>query len=149
MTRILLFYAVQLSVSGYALWRGGVPERVAGTMLLGAALATTLMPVTPGESYYMLHTRLLTIDLVLLILLVALAARANRFWPLWLSALQLVAIGVHGVRAYDPHILPIVYARIVGEIAYPMLALLVIGTVRHHSRALRLGGERDWSPLKW
>ena len=91
----------------------------------------------------------LTIDLAFLASLIVIAVRADRFWPLWLAALQLVAIGVHGVRAYDPHILPIVYARIVGEIAYPMLALLVIGTVRHHSRALRFGGERDWSPLKW
>lgn len=149
MTRILLFCVAQVLVSGYALWRGGKPERLVGSVLLIAMIATALMPVAPGRSYYMLHLPLLAIDLLLLSALTAVALRANRFWPLWLAALQLVAIGVHGVRAYDPHILPIVYARIVGEIAYPMLALLVIGTVRHHSRALRLGGERDWSPLKW
>ena len=149
MTRILLFCVAQVLVSGYALWRGGKPERLVGSVLLIAMIATALMPVAPGRSYYMLHLPLLAIDLLLLSALTAVALRANRFWPLWLAALQLLAIGVHGVRAYDPHILPIVYARIVGEIAYPMLALLVIGTVRHHSRALRLGGERDWSPLKW
>jgi len=148
-TRILLFCVAQVLVSGYALWRGGKPERLVGSVLLIAMIATALMPVAPGRSYYMLHLPLLAIDLLLLSALTAVALRANRFWPLWLAALQLLAIGVHGVRAYDPHILPIVYARIVGEIAYPMLALLVIGTVRHHSRALRLGGERDWSPLKW
>jgi hypothetical protein len=149
MFRILLFFTAQVLVSGFAIWRGGKPERVVGSSLLAAMVASALVPVAPRESYYSLHLPLFAIDLLLLSTLILVAARANRFWPIWLAALQLVAIGVHGVRAYDPHILPIVYARIVGEIAYPMLALLVIGTVRHHSRALRLGGERDWSPLKW
>ena len=149
MTRIMLFYSVQLAASGYAAWRGGLPERAVGALLLVAAILSSAIPLTTWHEYVALNRGLLLIDATLLAILMLVAVRANRYWPMWLAALQLVAIGVHGVRAYDPHILPIVYARIVGEIAYPMLALLVIGTVRHHSRALRLGGERDWSPLKW
>ncbi len=149
LTRILIFYLVQIAASAYATWRGGAPERAVAALLLVAAIVSSLIPVIPGRTFFVIDVDVIAIDLVLLSVLVLIAVRADRFWPLWLAALQLVAIGVHGVRAYDPHILPIVYARIVGEIAYPMLALLVIGTVRHHSRALRLGGERDWSPLKW
>lgn len=148
MLRILVFEMLQLGVSAFAILRGGAPERLAGWMLLAAALtslATGMLGTSQG-----LSVPILAVDGVLLAGLAAIALRANRFWPYWASALQLVAIGVHGARALDPTLLPIVYSRVTGQIAYPMLLVLAIGTY-HYVRRTRLQGvaPRPWATFRW
>lgn len=145
MIRMAVFYLVQVAITFVATHRGGAPERIVGLALLGAALATSLIPFEDGQTFYGVNWYALYIDGVLLTILLLIAARADRYWPLWLASLQVVTIGIHGVRVYDPFFLPIVYARLVGEIAYPMLAILLAGTLRHSRRL----GEPDWSPFKW
>src|SRR3546814_4852591 len=64
---------------------------------------------------------------------------------MWLAAFQLVAVAAHGASAYNPGILPGAYWCVVGKISYPMIAILVIGTLRHDRRK-RLGGpEFGWT----
>ena len=146
--RVLIFYALQLTASLYALRRGGGPERWTAWMMAGAAVLSSLLASGVSTSFESVNPALLAIDLALLFGISALAARANRFWPMWVAALQLLAIGLHIIRGIDPTILPAVYNRTVGKIAYPMILLLVAGTARH-SRRERAGGEYDWSPNKW
>ena len=64
-------------------------------------------------------------------------------------ALELVALGAHGVRAYDPYIVPILYARLTAQVIYPMLVVLAVG-VWHFQRRVRRDGRTpaDWSPLR-
>lgn len=85
------------------------------------------------------------IDAALLAALLAIALKANRFWPLWVAAIQCLALAAHAARAFDADILPLAYWWIVGKLSYPMLVLLIIGTERHHRR--RRHGRRDpaWS----
>lgn len=144
-----LFLGVQGAACIYALARGATPERLVAGMMALAALATTVVPVRAGVSYFGLELPVLTIDVALLLGLAALAARADRFWPMWVAALQLLAIAIHGVRLYDQELLPIVYARGVGWVAYPMIALLVAGVYRHRDRVRKAGPEADWSKLRW
>lgn len=150
MVRIIVFEILLLAVALYAVRRGGAPERLVAIMLLVAAWTTLLLPFNPQTGFRHLETSRLAVDGALLFGLIAVALRANRFWPLWLAAFQLVAVGVHGVRAYDAGVLPIVYARLTGQIAYPMCLVLAIGTWRYRQRYLRRaqGGVRDWSPLR-
>ncbi|WP_380783505.1 hypothetical protein [Sphingomonas sp. R86520] len=145
MIRIAVFYLVQIIITLLAIRRGGAPERIVGLALLSATIGTTLIPFEPHQTFHGINWYALYIDGVLLAVLLVIAARADRYWPLWLAALQVVTIGIHGVRAYDPFFLPIVYARLAGDIAYPMLALLLVGIVRHDRRS----GDADWSPFKW
>ena len=149
--RILIFETIQLAVSAYAIARGGAPERAIGGMLLIAALATLLIPIDRLNPYWTIEWNRLSIDLLLLAGLLGVALRANRFWPLWVAALQLLTIGVHGVRLYDPDVLPVVYARLTSQIAYPICAVVLIGTLRFRRRRSRHAArpERDWAPLRW
>lgn len=149
MIHIILFWAAQLAASAFAVWRGGAPERIVGALLVCATLATMMIPFEIGSTFHTVNWRALGIDVALLVTVSAVALRADRYWPQWMAGLQVLTIGVHGVRAYDPHILPIVYARIAGEIAYPMLLILVIGTLRHHHRTLATGPETAWSRFHW
>jgi hypothetical protein len=147
--RQIIFFAVQAVTCLYAFRRGALPERSVAGMMAVAALATVASPVRPHISYYTVELPVLTIDLVFLGCLCILAARADRFWPMWVAALQLLAITVHGVRLYDTQLLPSVYSAAVGLMAYPMMALLVVGTRRHVKRVAARGPEPDWSVLRW
>lgn len=136
--RAVLFYAAATATVVYAVRRGGQPERVTSAMLIIAAIGTTLLP---GMSFREVVWPLFAIDLALLIGLVALSVLADRYWPMYFAAIHLITVALHGVRAYDRTIIPTVYARLGGELAYPTLAVLAIGTWRHCQR----GRERDWS----
>ncbi|RXD05548.1 hypothetical protein EQZ23_10845 [Sphingomonas sp. UV9] len=149
MLRIILFELLQLAVSWFAIRRGGAPERMVGWMLIVAAI-TSLAIGIPANAFRGLSLPHFTIDILLFGGLLVVAARANRFWPYWMAALELLAIGVHGARMVDPSLVPIVYSRMIGQVAYPMCAVLALGTY-HYIRRTRLEGiaPRPWSPLRW
>lgn len=145
MIGIVLFALCQLLASAYACWRGGAPERLVGALLLAALVATVLTPLQASYTYAGLNWPLLRIDLLLLMALVAVALLADRFWPMWLAATQLVAIGAHGVRVYSPDIVPVAYWALTSRIAYPMLLLLMLGTARHRLRLSAGMPEYGWT----
>ncbi len=130
------FLIVQILVTVYSVIKGGAPERVAGLALLAAAAMTLVLPLVIGVDFDHVAWALFMVDGPLLIMLMVLAALADRFWPMWLAALQVVAIGNHGVRAYDPAVLDYAYWFMAGKISYPMLLIVAIGTMRHHRRIL-------------
>lgn len=149
MIHIYVFYAVQALICLFAFVSGGRPERLAALLLLLAALGNAALPNHPGVSFHMVEGPAALIDLVLMASLVALSVRANRFWPLWLAALQLLAIAIHGVKAFEPVLVPWMYAGAAGKIAYPMMAVLMMGVWRHRRRIAEFGADPDWSPLTW
>lgn len=145
MTRVLVFAAVLLGTCLYAFRRGGGPERWVAALLLTAAIASYLLPHVRGYTYFHVEWQRVAIDTALLAGLVAVSLAADRFWPLYLTAFHALTVMTHGVRAYDPAVLPIVYTRVAAWLAYPGLLLLVIGVARHHRR-LRAGArEFDWT----
>jgi hypothetical protein len=136
--RATLFLAATAAASAYAVRRGGQPERISAALVVAATIATM---VIPAASYRTVVWPLFAIDAALLVGLVAVALVADRFWPLYLAAVQLLTVALHGVRAYDLVILPAVYARIGGELGYLAIGILAVGTWRHWRR----GDEPDWS----
>lgn len=145
MLHIGVFNALLALTCWYAWKEGGQPEKLAAFGMAVGCIATFLLPFDLGRSYHAPEIGELIIDLSVLVWFAGIAAFANRFWPMWLAAVHLLAIGVHGVRAYQPDLLASIYAFAVGKAAYPMLALLVVGTARHRDRLQRHGSERDWS----
>ncbi len=139
------FLILQIAVTVYAIVRGGTPERLAGVTLLAAAGMTLIAPLIIGVDFGHVAWALFMVDGPLLIMLLVLAAFADRFWPMWLAALQVVAIGNHGVRAYDPAILNYAYWFMAGKISYPMLFVVAIGTLRHHRRLSAGAPEHAWT----
>lgn len=147
MIHILIYYALALATCWFAVRHGGVPERIVAIAFLLAASGSSALAFTARPAFRSVDGALLSVDLALLAGLIAVALFANRFWPIWISALHLLAIAVHGVRAYDPALVPWMYAAAISKIAYPMLALLVIGTERHRRRRSSHGIDPDWSIL--
>ena len=110
---------------------------IAGLVAL-AIIATLFVPL---QNLRFVAQPLLVIDSLTLVALIAVALCADRYWPLYVAAMELLTVALHGVRAYDSTILPYVYARLEGELSYPLFLLLVIGTRRH----VRRGAETSWS----
>ncbi len=148
MMHIYIFHILQGLVCLYALTFGGRPERVTAIMLFLASIATWLLPFNPLTSFQRVESFELAIDLTLMGGLITVALLANRFWPLWLAALHLLAIGIHGVRGFDAGLMPWMYAAAGGKLAYPMIALLAAGVLRHRQRLARYGKDVDWI-LPW
>lgn len=114
-------------------------------MAMFATLFATTDQVTTFES---VQWTLLWIDLLLLLGLTIVAVYADRYWPMLLAATQLVAVASHGASSYTENIIPVAYWWIVSKISYPMVALLAIGTRRHHLRKLRGHPEFGWTPQR-
>ncbi|MDQ1158699.1 hypothetical protein QE385_003026 [Sphingomonas sp. SORGH_AS 950] len=148
MTHVYVFNFLQGLVCLYALTLGGWPERTTAVILLCASVATVVLPFDPSTSFHRVEALELGIDLALMMGLTGVALLANRFWPLWLAAFHLLAVGIHGVKGFDPALMPWMYAAAGGKLAYPMLVLLGMGVLRHRIRLARYGTDPDWT-LPW
>ncbi|WP_246848416.1 hypothetical protein [Sphingomonas beigongshangi] len=145
---VLVFNCALGLVCLIAFLAGGAPERWTAIIFIIGAAATFVAPFYNAQRPYGgLEPMLLAIDVLMLGGLVAIALRADRYWPLYVSALHLIGIAVHGVKAIQPALVPWMYAGASGKIAYPMLVLLAVGAVRHRKRVLRFGSDPDWSQL--
>src|SRR3569623_2118754 len=144
MLRVAFFFLSLVLVLGYTLWRGGGPERSVAVLLLLAAAATILArPV--GPNFIDVEIGVLLVDIVLFLGLLAVAIQAERFWPLWMTALQGIVVAGHGAKAVNPHVVPWAYGALLAFWAYPMLALLAVATWRHRQRLKRFGTARSWT----
>ena len=139
-----IFYAAQTASSVYALRKGGEPERCVATALVVAAIVSASLPFDPARSFHIVDSKLVLVDITLLTVLIGVALWSSRYWPMWLAAMQLDAVALHGVRAYDAKVWALVYAQLTGLASYPMMILLVVGTIRHHHRVLVSGPELGW-----
>lgn len=148
MTHVWLFNLLLLAVCGYALWAGGAPERWTAVLFVAGVVLTTLIPFQQRHSFHAVFWPLLAVDVLVLAGLVGIALRADRYWPLYVSALHGLTIAIHGVKAIQPSLVPWMYAGASGKLAYPMLLLLAVGAVRHRHRLARYGSDPDWSPLQ-
>ncbi len=131
---------------GYALWRGGGPERVTSAMLLAAALATGYLYAASSISFQRLELGVLIVDHLLLAGLLIVMWRADRVWPIAMFSMHLVNVAGHWIRLEDPGMLGAVYAIILQSWAYPMQLLLAVATVLHRRRIRKLGADNSWLP---
>ena len=145
MNHIFAFNLAQVVASAYAFARGGVPERLAGILLLVAAVTTRVFFLSSLEPYLNVEVGILAVDVLLLSALVGLALYADRFWPIWLAALQALGAGAHLVKAIEPSVVSMAYAILVAVWSYPMILVLAAATLRHRRRLRRTGSDLDWS----
>lgn len=141
--RVAIFYLLMLGTCGYAIWRGGAPERVTGWLLIAAALLTLV--VGHPTQYSHIELGLFLIDFGLLIGLVVVALKADRLWPIALAALHLDGTAVHILKLFDAELIRVTYAVMIVMWAYPMQVILAIGTLRHQRRLAQFGEDRAWS----
>jgi hypothetical protein len=139
------FRILLCSCCGYAWWKGGGPERAAATIFFAGVVLTHLARVLSGSWWSSVDAGVFAVDIALLCALLAVALMAERFWPLWLTALHLLGTTGHVVKMADPSLIRWGYAFIIAVWSYPMLALILFGTWSHQRRLARFGADRSWS----
>jgi hypothetical protein len=145
MLPVPVYYALLLLCWGYALLRGGAPERIGATIVLVGSLLTLAAVSSLAVSYASVETGVLLVDAATLVAFLILALRAERFWPIWLTALQLIGTTGHVIKLVEPDIIPRAYAFAAIFWSYLMLPLLALGTWRHQQRLARNGVDKSWS----
>jgi hypothetical protein len=130
-----------------AAWRiGGGPERALGGVLAGMmAIDLVYHGVFEGLSFappeWTFHFAL---DLTALAATVPVALLANRMYPLWFAAFQLIAVFAHLARDLAPGVAKLAYGIMYIGPSYFQILLLAGGIWLHHRRVRKYGPYRSW-----
>lgn len=144
----MLFNTLLFMACAYALWRGGMPERICAGLLFTGVVATLAAAPALQWSNKDVEWGIFLIDGSLLICLLMLALHANRFWPMWAAAIHSLAVLAHVTKALAPEISPLFYATLAMGSAWPPLILLAVGTWRHHQRVAAGTQDPDWTDFR-
>ena len=128
--RVLTYLALLLAVTIYALVRGDRDARITALACVGATAATAIVLSPLVGRYASVETGVATIDVAVLIVFLAVALQSTRFWPLWISGLQLTTTLAHVIKVVEPDLLNVAYATAMRFWSYPILLILAVGTYR-------------------
>jgi hypothetical protein len=128
-----------IATCGFALWRGGRPERIVAFAFLLASFAQPLVLNT--RNWLDPQWGVLVVDSVLLALLIALALLTDRTWLLFCTAFQLLSVTIHIAILVDRSVAPLPYRRALVIWSYLTLFALAWGTFQIW-RSRSLGGSK-------
>lgn len=135
--RALFFLTCLVGVIVYAWAKGGNSERYAGMALLVASLLTALVASPEAHRFTTIETGVFIVDLGLLFAFVVIVLKSDRYWPIWLAALQLIIVLAHLARLADPAMMRTGYAFLMAVWSYPQVALIAFGTWNQQRRMRR------------
>jgi len=128
----------------YALWAGGGPERAGAAVYALSVAATHLILATQSVRWMSIEAGVFTVDVVTFLAFIPIALRANRFWPLWVTAFLGLGVLGHLARLVGPDTFWWAYAVVLTIWSYPILALIALGTFLHRRRLIRYGADSSW-----
>ena len=141
-TRLLLCLAALFAVR-----KGDEPERLVAIIIVAILLFDVPNHLLFGDpTWFEVNPGHFVIDAWALLTITWVALRANRGWPLWLSATQLIVVIAHFGK-----LLEIDEARrsywVLTQLPYPVqICTLMIGTFAHAARQRRIGHYAAWRP---
>lgn len=135
MVRLLLYHLLLLGACGYAFFRGKADARIVAAGFFIGSFVTFALRTQLSGGYSSLETGIFAVDVACLLVFTYAALISDRFWPLWVSGLQLTTSLAHVFKALDANLLPLAYAAALRFWGYPILIILAIGTWRSRRRA--------------
>ena len=140
----ILALAMVFAAALVAVARGGPPERLAAAIIVCWIMADAAYHLVFGPSGF---ARVDPVHLFLdggeLVAIVWLALRANRMWPLWAAAAQLICVSGHLALFIEPG-MQRAYWAMTQLPQYIQLTALMLGAVAHARRFERIGPYRSW-----
>lgn len=137
MERIVIYHLLLFGACGYALFRGNTDARIVGAVFLIGNFVTYALRSPFAQSYSSVESGIFAVDVVAFLAFTYAALISDRFWPLWVSGLQLTTNLGHVMKAVDLHLLPLAYAAALRFWGYPILIILAVGVWRSQRRAKR------------
>lgn len=135
MDRLLIYRALMFGICGYAIFRGKTDARLIALAFLIGDLATLALRTRYAGSYQSVEINVMILDVMAFLAFTYAALISERFWPLWISGLQLTASFGHAFKAIDENLLPLAYAAALRFWSWPILIILAVGTWRSHRRS--------------
>lgn len=144
---LVLLFAASLAI--FAVLRGGRPERLgAAIIILGIVVDRAWTGFFGYRDFLTFDGSRLALDLVQMAAFLWLALRANRVWPLWISAAQAVAITGSIAALVLPDGYNYAFWAITQAPLFVQLFALAVGIAAHHRRVRRVGEYNCWSPRR-
>jgi hypothetical protein len=132
-----------LACCGYAFWFGGRAERLGVAIMLVASLASIpAMQVGDVPGWSAFKPGLAAVDVAVLAGFLIIALRSDRFWPLWVTSFQLIAVATHVAVLANPAVAGWVYSLAEPFWAYPTLIAATLGTIRWRPDPLNPRGRK-------
>lgn len=142
---VAIALALPLAALLAAFWRGGDPERIAAVIIAGWIFVDLAYHARFGPSGFV---RVDPVHIVLdgaeLVAISWLALRANRLWPLWAAAAQLICVSGHLAALIEPGGMRRAYWAITQVPQYIQLLALLVGVISHARRTRVVGRYRSW-----
>ena len=145
MTLAKIIFVIVVTMTVLAYRRGGPPERIASLFIAGWILTDGLYHVLFGPSGF---TTVDPVHVVLdgaeLVAIMWLALRANRLWPLFAAAAQVMCVSGHLAVLIAPDGATKAYWAMTQLPQYIQLTALLAGAYAHARRYQVLGPYRSW-----
>lgn len=137
MIRLILFNLLLFGACGYALVKGTRDARIVAVVCILANFASLAARGPATTSYSSVQTGVMVIDLATFAAFTFVALTSDRFWPLWISGLQLTTSMGHLLKGMQSDLLPLAYAAALRFWSYPILLILAVAVWRHGLRSSR------------
>jgi hypothetical protein len=125
--------------------RGGPPERFAAVLIVGWVVTDAIYHLLFGPSGF---DKVDPVHLVLdggeLVAILWLALNANRSWPLWAAAAQVICVSGHIAGLIEPGGMRRAYWAMTQLPQYIQLTALLVGATAHARRVRLMGRYRSW-----
>ncbi|HEY6814625.1 MAG TPA: hypothetical protein VI168_03705 [Croceibacterium sp.] len=142
---VLLGFALFFAATFFAVARGGPPERIATGIIVCWVISDVSYHLVFGPSGFdAVDPVHLVLDGGELVAIVWLALRANRMWPLWAAAAQLICVSGHVAVLISPEGMRRAYWAMTQLPPYIQLVAVFLGAVSHTRRLERIGPYRSW-----
>ncbi len=128
-------FGVTFLVTGFAMWKGGRPERFAGLFMLVTTIAAFLLP---DRRWSDVQFAVMWLDTFQFVVFVGLALYADRWWPMFSAAVQGICVLLHLAFWAQMKITSFVYMTGLNIVGHILLLTLLIGTVSYLRRQTRL-----------
>lgn len=144
---VIAFWTAIIGVCGYAIVRGGQPERFGAVINLLAWFVTMMTRLVFASAWLPAAMSVLSVDIAVAASFFWLAITTTRFWPIWAFGFALSNILVSVAGALLPQIELFAYHTGLGIYACLALGALALGTYRLPREAdpvLRNGSRVQW-----
>jgi urea transporter len=122
----VLFWILTVLGCGYAAAAGGKDGRWAALLIICASFLS--LPVANiGTSWARTELGVMAVDAALLIGLYALMLRSRRYFPVWMTAFQLISVVTHLATMFAPEFTPRAYRAMGSLWAVPITVSMVLG----------------------
>ncbi len=132
---------------------GGAPERLCAGVISAMFAIQFVGLLATDNRYDQIDPISLSVDLLGLSGMTAIALFANRIWPLWTSAMQLLSCTSHLGREVSGKVEPLVYAVLKTGPTFVVLIILLLGTLLHWRRQRKFAQDPSWiasfRPPEW